>query len=126
MSFEIEKLRNNVETKIRFYKNIKRSVAIFKKKKSLIEMPFDTSTRFQSMLVERTKVPICKEKWSNTNCIKPVTSLMVQLMRFELTSLIKNYSLNVARLPVPSQLQKLKITKLLFLDIINKFILILS
>lgn len=51
---------------------------------------------------------------------------MVQLMRFELTSLIKHYSLNVARLPVSSQLQKLKITKLLFLDIINKFILILS
>lgn len=35
-------------------------------------MPFDTSTRLYSLLAERIKFPIRKEKRSDTICIKPI------------------------------------------------------
>lgn len=52
-----------------------RSVAIYKKKKSLIKMPFGTSIRLWTLLAERINVPICKEKRSDTFCIKPMLFL---------------------------------------------------
>lgn len=38
-------------------------------------MPFDTSTRLYSLLAERIKFPIRKEKRSDTICIKPMLFL---------------------------------------------------
>ncbi len=57
------------------YPEINCSVAICKKKKGLIKMPFDTSTRLYSLLAERIKFPIRKEKRSDTICIKPMLFL---------------------------------------------------
>ena len=48
-----------------FIKNINRSVAIYKKKKSLVKMPFDTSTRLYSLLTERIKIPTYKKRLDN-------------------------------------------------------------
>jgi hypothetical protein len=49
-------------------------------------MPFDISIRLYSLLAERIKFPICKEKRSDTICIKPIVSLMVEMARVELVS----------------------------------------
>ena len=56
-----------------------RSVAIYKKKKSLIKMPFGTSIRLWTLLAERINVPICKEKRPDTFCIKPMLFLWWEL-----------------------------------------------
>ena len=42
-------------------------------------MPFDTSTKLYSLLAERIKFPICKEKRSDTICIKPMLFLCMEL-----------------------------------------------
>ena len=65
-----------------------RSVAIYKKKKSLIKMPFGTSIRLWTLLAERINVPICKEKRSDTFCIKPM--LFLWWSRGELNPCPKN------------------------------------
>lgn len=68
---------------MRLYKNINRSVAISKKKKSLVEMPFDISIRLYSLLADRKIFPFCQTKKSLTLLYQTYASYMAENGGFE-------------------------------------------